>query len=139
MTVQDATEVLLRELESLGFRSKAVDHYRFEEKSGGAGWKRIDQEKGVITLYRDCTPGAVAHELAHGFHERLRYDQGLPDLFGEDYAEAIRWFVEERLGWTEWRNEFQTRTSKWDRVLRQCNFSWTTFVQNLKDGKFYPE
>src|SRR4051812_9589490 len=96
LLVQDMTERLLQELADIGFDSKAVVKYRFTENDGGARWRGLPgADEGETPLHRDGTASAVAHELGHGFHERLQHDRDLPDRFGEDDAEAMRWFVEE--------------------------------------------
>jgi hypothetical protein len=98
----------------------------------------MDEVKGYITVYLDCQPGAIPHELGHGFHECLRRDYHLADKFGEDYAEAIRWFTEQRVGPSLWCQEFKDRDRD-NAVLVACKYDWATFVDRLKKGHYYPE
>src|SRR5438270_13337869 len=100
--VGEAAVALLEELKVAGFKYKTVDRIRFCPYPGTAAWCGIDEEKGYIKVHQDCEPGAMAHELGHGFHECLRRDHHLPDRFGEAYAEAIRWFTEQRMGPSAW-------------------------------------
>jgi hypothetical protein len=138
VTARFVTERLLQDVASLGFSWKSIDHYRFDDTPGNSCWFGIDESRGWIRLMREWTPGCVAHELGHGFHERLRTDKHLPDEFGEDYAEAIRWFAEERIGWTVWRDDFARRGRRDDRVLNACGWAWCGFLENLRSGRFYP-
>jgi hypothetical protein len=41
-------------------------------------------------------PESVAHEVAHGLHEMIRA-RGKPDRFGEEFADAIRYYVEDEM------------------------------------------
>ena len=141
LQVQDKTEEVLGDLERLGFAYKRVRNYRFESKSGGAVWCGCSEFEGDVTLEVGCTVGAVAHEMGHGFHECLCRDQKLKPLFKEDYAEAIRWFVESQLGWQEWPQAFLRRADadRDDKILVACQYRWPEFVQRLKWGEFFPD
>ena len=138
---QEVTEELLNELQQIGFKHKHVKHYDFRPKNSGnvgATWHRWDEEHGVITIYEGCEAGAVAHELAHGFHECLRRDFKLPDKFGEDYAEAIRWFVEARAGESNWSRGY-IQNPRDTRILDFCDWGWSKFVANIKAHRFFPD
>jgi hypothetical protein len=134
---QDQALALLEELRELGFAYKRLDHYHFCPFPGGASWEGCGEVTGHITLHRGCEPAAVAHELGHGFHERLRKDRQLPDDFGEDYAEAVRWFTEQRARPTQWFHGFKT-SGKPDQVLRACDYDWDVFKERLIAGLYYP-
>lgn len=125
---------LLEELRTAGFRYKTVHRFHFSPAEGGACWRALDDQRGDITIYRGCEPGAVAHELGHGFHESIR---GSRDEFGEDYAEAIRWFTEQRIGPSSWCERFKSQSR--DRaILDACDFDWHTFVSRLQSGIIFP-
>jgi hypothetical protein len=138
LRVCDVAKAVLEELKAAGFKFKMIERIRFCPYPGTAAWQGIDEETGYITVYLGCQAGAIAHELGHGFHECLRRDYSLPNRFGEDYAEAIRWFTEQRIGPSAWCLEFMSRKSD-DALLIACNYDWLTFVDLLKKGLFYPE
>lgn len=125
---------LLEELRSAGFRYKTVHRFHFSPTDGGAYWVGLDDHCGDITIHRGCESGAVAHELGHGFHESIR---GNRDEFGEDYAEAIRWFTEQRLGPSSWCERFKCQSHN-RAILNACNFEWHTFVRRLQLGIIFP-
>jgi len=129
---------VLEDLEAIGFGFKALDHIRFCPYPGTAAWHGVNEQSGYITVYLGCEAGAIAHELGHGFHECLRRDHRLPDRFGEDYAEAIRWFAEQRAGPSPWCQEFKAR-KRHDAILAACNYDWAALVERLKKGHYYPE
>jgi hypothetical protein len=48
---------------------------------------------GQLEIGYNNEPESVAHELGHGLHEKIR-DVGKSDFLGEEFAEAIRFYVE---------------------------------------------
>jgi hypothetical protein len=133
----DTAVTLLTKLQGHGFKWKKVEQFRFCPYPGTAYWRGIDEEKGYIEIHLGCEPGAVAHELGHGFHECLRRDRMLENSFGEDYAEAFRWFCEEIVGSTAWCQRF-TKNKRNDAVLNACGYKWEAFVERLNQNLFYP-
>jgi hypothetical protein len=128
---------LLDELKGMGYRYK-IASFCFEPACrSDAKWKGIDEDRGRITLFALTEPRAIAHEMGHGFHECLRRDNRLSDQFGEDYAEAIRWFVEQRMGPSTWCDRFWSGTRN-RAVLDACGFEWDRFVARLQARQFYP-
>jgi hypothetical protein len=94
---------------------------------------------GVIRFPQGCDARSIAHEMGHGLHENLRHN-GFPDRYGEDFAEAICWFVEERLpGASRWCAEFQQRAQKGDALLRKCDYDLEVFKTMLVQGTLFDE
>ena len=62
---------------------------------------------GKIEIGYNNDPEAIAHELGHGLHEKVR-EMGKQDYLGEEFAEAIRYYVETELsGNSCWLNNFR--------------------------------
>jgi hypothetical protein len=118
--------ILLKELSSRGFPSKPVRTYIFDSRPGTAGWCH-----DTITLYKGVDAGAVAHEFGHSLHESIRKR----DQCGEAFAEAIRWFVEERVGPGSWYVKFRSRNRDQE-ILKACDFNYRHFVEMLRAGAF---
>ena len=78
---------------------------------------------------------AIAHEIGHGMHEKLR-EAGWEDQYGEDFAEAIRWFVEQSMGPSQWCDRL-TRLPGASAILRACNQDFDQFVLALRDGHLF--
>lgn len=134
----DRTVELLSELVGVGCRSKTMMYFGFCCYPGTATWHGTGKETGFVVVHQKCEPGAIAHELGHGFHERLRDKFALDDEYGEDYAEAIRWFVEDRLHNTQWCENFK-RLAKDDVILKHCGYDWEQFKEKLRKEQFYPD
>ncbi|MEZ6192066.1 MAG: hypothetical protein R3C45_12380 [Phycisphaerales bacterium] len=128
---------LLDELADINFRRKSVDHIRFSCYPGTASWRGINDDAGYIEVHEKCEAGAIAHELGHGFHECLRDDFDLDDDYGDDYAEAIRWFVEKKLGETKWCDDFKKQSGH-KAILEHCEYDWAVFMDKMRAKKFYP-
>ena len=133
----DAAVNLLDELTGLGFKHKTLEHIRFSCYPGTASWQGMTDDIGYMTIHEGCEPGAVAHELGHGFHERLRNDYSLENRFGEAHAETIRWFTEDKLGNPAWCEKFKNN-GKDDEILKLCNYDWKQYKNNLSKKKFFP-
>jgi hypothetical protein len=95
-------------LDEIGMPYKRVSGHEWVERVGTAVWVGESETAGRVGIYLGCTAGAVAHEIGHGFHEALNFNkrEPLPAPFrypedGEAVAEAVRFFVERRLG-TDW-------------------------------------
>jgi len=85
-------------------------------------------------------PESIAHELAHGHHKIIRKQNKFQneDRFGEDFAQAIRFYVETTLATnSEWYKEMQKQLAKPNAdpddhiaVLRHCS-DFDTYVGKL--------
>jgi hypothetical protein len=53
-------------------------------------------DDGRIEIGYNNEPESLAHELGHGLHKKIR-DAGKSDFLGEEFAEAIRFYVETRM------------------------------------------
>jgi hypothetical protein len=132
LSVYEATEQLLRELEALGFKYKRVYYFFFEPGEGPPKWRGIGEEHGIVVLTEKAEPRSVAHEMGHGFFECLNRDYALPEQFSqpsaaEAFADAIRWFVEEhRLGGRKWEPQGHTV------LLDQCRRDFSEFKAMLQ-------
>lgn len=124
----DATIELLEELKGRGFDYKTIDEVALTESDGPA-WVPKTKRSGIVKIRpaKDCAR-ALAHELGHGFHEVWR-ETSNHRCCGEAMAEAIRWFVEERMRGREWQPQ-RHRTC----VLEACAWNWDTFKNEL-NGK----
>lgn len=121
-------------LDEIGLPYKRVSHYKFVDEPGSPCWMGESDEEGFIKITLGCEAGAVAHEIGHGFHERLRSGRHLPEPFrepqdGEAVAEAIRFFVEQRrgTGWRPWKDTQTLEKCGWDfeqfkRLIRMIYF-----------------
>jgi hypothetical protein len=124
-----STYTVLEKLEREGFPYKRL----VEVDPGGEapGWQSIDIDSGRVRLGNSAnSPGVIAHEMGHGFHERWRDTP----RYGEDFANAIRWFAEQIAGPTSWCD----RILKSDRnaaILRLCDSRWDSFLALLRLGE----
>jgi hypothetical protein len=108
MKTYEVTRELLDGLKALGFKFKRLALFDFEPGTGYPRWTGIGEEDGIIQFPGSADAHSVAHEMGHGFYECLSRDYVLPQQFltpnsGEDFAEAIRWWVEQRLGPSQWQ------------------------------------
>jgi hypothetical protein len=121
---------LLNELKALGFRYKELAFFDAEPGTRDPWWRGIGEENGIIHFPITADARSVAHEMGHGFYECLKRDYALPQQFltdksGEDFAEAIRWWVEQRLGPSQW----QPRHTN---VLKTCHHKVEEFKNWLR-------
>jgi hypothetical protein len=94
---------LLNQLEALGFKYKKLAFLDFEPATPSVWWKGIGKEDGIVHFPLAADARSIAHEMGHGFYEHLKDDYHVPPEFltddsGEDFAEAIRFWVEQLLG-----------------------------------------
>jgi hypothetical protein len=131
------TVKFLEELSALGFPYKALTkvHLKQCECKGGCvtmtGFGPDAPTMHITFPHLDFTDGfVIAHEMGHGLHERWRKTHE----YGEDFANAVRWFVEGRLtlrsAW--WIGHQQENKNK---VLRTCDWSFDGFVHLLRQGE----
>lgn len=127
-TVQ-ATYEILDELQNSGHPYKKLTRVvltdikcpRWRGASATEGHIEIDPSK------HDAR--AVAHELGHGFEERWRRVEN--EETGESMSEAIRYFVEEKMGEREW-----SCPEPHKRILGICDYDFNTFKQKLNTDEF---
>ncbi len=123
---------ILRELEELGYPYKRVRCVEIDNIAEPL-WIGESRTQGRVKINpSEHDARAVAHELGHGFHEKIR-DKGKEDEYGEDMAEAIRWFVEKKMGPTNWCKQPPND----DAVIRVCNKDKATFIFMLKNGQLF--
>lgn len=112
-------EETYRLLNTTGLPYKRVSSFKFIDEDGTAVWKGDPgEDSGSIDIYLGCDAGAVAHEIGHGFHERLNHEcrkrqKTLPQDIcypedGEAFAEAVRFFVEQKRG-SVWQPDKDTQ------------------------------
>ena len=77
-------------------------------------------------------PEALAHELAHGLHEKIR-ENGHDNKHGEEFPDAIRYFVEkEILPNSDWLKKFKGNV-----LLKACHSKKDEFINTLKSTQFF--
>ena len=126
-----ATYQFLEELRFRGWDSKDLVRVEIAEDVQCPTWC-----SGQISISPRHDARSVSHEIAHGFHEKMR-ERGWKDCFGEDTAEAIRWFVEQRMGASAWCASFRARPTKDDRILELCGYDEMTFKELLITGTLF--
>src|SRR3990172_9418862 len=90
---------LLSEIQAAtGYGYKRLTELQIDHTAPCPGWC-----DGIVTMAPSHEARSIAHEMGHGLHEKIR-ETGKADEYGEDFAEAIRWFVEERMGPGSWCN-----------------------------------
>ncbi|MCD4694871.1 MAG: ETS domain-containing protein [Bacteroidales bacterium] len=100
-------EILMCIKQETGYEFKELYSLELLEHKDCPTWTGKDAKSGVIEIGYNHDPEAVAHELGHGFHEKMR-EKGYPNMFGEKLAEAIRFYVESHLNLnSEWLNNFK--------------------------------
>lgn len=81
---------------------------------------------GQVEIGYNNEPEAIAHELGHGVHEAIR-DTGKKDMFGEEFAEAVRFYVETQMDTeSNWLRRFGRHTNPFTR-----NYTFQQFLTAL--------
>jgi O-acetyl-ADP-ribose deacetylase (regulator of RNase III) len=140
MTVEAET---YRLLDTTGLPYKRVSAFNLiDQDQSPNGAKAVwngdpGQDTGSIDIYFGCDAEAVAHEIGHGFHERLYHEywireKALPKEIrypedGQAFAEAVRFFVEQGRG-SAWRPANDTQ------VLDYCDYDLHRFVALCQSG-----
>jgi hypothetical protein len=128
--VRGAEQRMYELLKELGDGShKTIRNLEFSEKDGTAACSWVDGQQGryldVVMYAGDPSKKtwAIAHELGHGVHELYR---GAADTCGESWAEAIRYFAENRFNpGSEW---VKAGPPPQDRlILKACQWKWDKF------------
>jgi hypothetical protein len=125
------TMAVLGELEAAGFSSNRIVKVVLTNKTDCPLWIPLQGAEGYIKInprYNDAR--AIAHEAGHALHERWRRtDSG---RVGQSMAEAIRYFVEERMGRGAWKPQPQ-----WMLVLDRCQGSFARFKKLLEGEELH--
>lgn len=129
--IQDNTPYGYKPLES-------IELYCYRENPT---WDDIQM---AVEIGYNNTPEALAYELAHGHHREIMDETGLGDSFGEDFCEAIRFYVEERMPTdSDWLNEMRGKIENSDTtghlaVLEACE-DLATYIMKLNGGELFEE
>jgi len=105
-----------------------------EAHENGALWVGISDTAGIIFISPSVPIsdyGCIAHELGHGAHEASRID----DKKGEGFADAIRYFVEEKHIKSDWFNKAKSAI-KDSSVLVECEWDFLVFKEMCLSDKF---
>jgi hypothetical protein len=77
-------------------------------------------------------PESLAHELGHGLHEKVR-EAGKSDFVGEEFAEAIRFYVESgMLTSSPWLQRFHQGGNPFTQ-----RYTLEQFMSALKNGELF--
>jgi len=120
----DASYLVLDELEAAGFPYK-----RITKVTLGNGpvpvWTGESESAGHVEMDPDRHDArAIAHEVGHGFEERWR--QATSEVMGQSMAEAIRYFVEKKMGNSNWEPR-----RDWRVAIEMCSGDFTEFKELL--------
>jgi hypothetical protein len=126
----DETVRLLDELKALGHDYKMLECLVLRGSPGAATWCGLSETRGVVSMNpHEHQSRAIAHEMGHGFEEVWRSKPGHEEI-GDPMCEAIRFFVEKRLGSDKrWKPR-----EDWTSVLDVCCYDLEKFKKEL-DGK----
>jgi hypothetical protein len=134
---KEMTYALLEQIrQKTGYSYKLATVKVLELKGSSPTWS-----KGTVTIGYDNEPEAIAHEIAHGLHEKIR-EAGKADCLGEDFANAIRYYVEVEIGSnSKWvrrhkaqrKNPFTSRYNTFDDFVQAL-----TAVQNKSEFRTEP-
>ena len=87
---------------------------------------------GHIEIGYNNDPQSLAHELAHGLHEKIR-EANHDNKYGEEFSDAIRYFVEEKiLPESTW-----SKSNKNNPILIECNSNLQNFIEKLNSKDFF--
>ena len=120
----DVSYKILDNLEKAGHPFKRLSCLVLEEREYPV-WKGESETHGIVHIdpfKHDAR--AVAHEMGHGFEERYRKKPS--EVMGESMAEAIRYFVEDRMGNSQW-----TPPKDYQVVLKMCEYDFEKFKKLL--------
>ncbi len=105
---------LLMQLEEKGVASKSVDRIDLLPSGhGGSNWVSDNPQSGSLRIAGDVSAFRIAQELGMGCFEANRDKYKLPRNLAKEFAEAFRYFVEERAG----RNPQEIPDN---RILQHC-------------------
>ena len=97
-------------------------------------WKdpEWEGETSSVKMGYNNEPEALAHELAHGLHEKIR-ENGHDNKHGEEFCDAIRYFVEKKiLPDSEWLKDFKGNV-----ILEACHSKENEFIKTLDSTQFF--
>lgn len=116
---------VLNELRAIGCEWKDVREVVCESREFPV-WFGHDESSGTVRIDPSRHEAlALAHEMGHGFHECWR-QKPEHHCCGESMAEAIRFFVEERMGASRW-----TPSADRLQVLDACQRDFDVFKKEL--------
>ncbi len=122
----DVSYTILDELEKCGHPYKRITKVVLGRVSVPV-WTGETESTGHVDINPDCHDSrAIAHEIGHGFEELWR--QSTSEVMGQSMAEAIRFFVEKRMGSSRWQPQ-----SEWRAVIDKCCGNMESF-KKLLDG-----
>jgi len=126
----DETIKLLDELAACGHDYKVLECLVLRDSPEEPTWCGLSKTSGVVSMNpHKHEARAIAHELGHGFEEVWRSKPGHREI-GDPMCEAIRFFVEKRLGSDKrWKPR-----EDWTIVLDVCCHDLEKFKKEL-DGK----
>ena len=126
-----ATYRFLEEVAPCGY--KMISAVKLAVGESGARWQGDSgEDSGIVTFFPDAEPRSIAHEIGEGLFERLsHYSKGdfWPLPIHDDFAEAVRYFVEKRMGMSSWQPR-----ADWLRVLVECDYDEKKFKSKLQDS-----
>ena len=120
----EASYHVLEQLEKSGYPYKRISSIVLEDTTVPY-WVGESEENGRVHLdpfKHDAR--AIAHEIGHGFEERWR--KRASEVMGQSLAEAIRFFVEKKMGNAQW-----TPRNEWRIVINMCSGDLERFKELL--------
>lgn len=125
----EVTYEVLNELQNSGYPYKDLTEVVLTDIKCPV-WTGISKTDGYIKIDPSKhDTRAVAHELGHGFEERWRRTEDKKR--GESMSEAVRYFVEEKMGERKW-----SCPEPHKRILEICDYDFNTFRQKLSTDEF---
>ena len=89
-------------------------------------------DDGRVEVGYNNEPESLAHELGHGLHKRIR-DVGKTDVLGEEFAEAIRFYVETgMMTSSSWLGRFHKGVNPFT-----SRYTLDQFITALKSGDLF--
>ncbi|HEX8203659.1 MAG TPA: hypothetical protein VF590_24495 [Isosphaeraceae bacterium] len=89
-------------------------------------------DDGTVKIGYNNDPESIAHELGHGLHEKIR-ETGRSDSLGEEFCEAVRFYVESEM------KANSTWLQKFSRLSNPFTGRYTLgqFIDALKSGELF--
>lgn len=141
-TIEVLDEIKTRTTSKFGFKPLiSIELYDY--------WKDPTWYHQTVKIGYNHEPEALAHELGHGHEEIIREQPKKSQKWGEHFAEAIRFYVEEKMRTdSEWFKDMEMKIRKMkngtltpvhkDRldVLKACN-DLDTYITKLSNGELF--
>ena len=90
--------------------------------------------KGEIEIGYNNEPEAIAHELAHGLHEAVRDGAKKKDVFGEEFCNTLRYYVEDEM---QTQSQWLASTDMAKNRFLKLYPSLNEFIDALKSGRIF--